>query len=164
MDYNESQAHYIVTTCLIIKDGKVLITKRSAAEKNFPNKWTVPGGKLESKDYTGRKPDTSSGQWYNVLEELTRREVLEEVGLRVKNIRHLANLTFIRSDNVPVLVLSLYADYESGEVKLEEGLQGHEWVDLEAAKGYDLIDGIYEEIEMLYAALTGKRILEWKKG
>jgi len=36
-----------------------------------------------------------------------------------------------------------------GEVLLGNGLTEHVWVSLEEAKNYELIEGIYEEMEML---------------
>ena len=57
-----------------------MIAKRSEKEKAFPGKWTVPGGKLEVLDYALRLKDTTH-HWYNVLEDLAKREVWEEVGL-----------------------------------------------------------------------------------
>jgi hypothetical protein len=161
---HENKAHYIAITGIVVKDGKYLITKRSANEKNFANMWTVPGGKLEVSDYMNRPKDTSA-HWYNVAEEVLRREVREETGLEIKNIRYLTSLTFIRSDNVPVLILSLFADYDRGDVVLDdEGIVDSAWVSLEEAREYDLIEGIYEELEMLDGLLNGKEVGEWKKG
>ena len=149
------KAHYVTVTGIIIKDGKFLIVKRAPTEKTFPNKWTVPGGKLETSDYMNRSKDTSDA-WYNVFETLLRREVIEETSLTIRNIRYLTDLVFIRPDGIPTIVMSLFAYHESGEVKLCEDLTEHAWVSLEEAKNYDLIDGIYEELEMLDKLLRGK--------
>ncbi|MDP6642229.1 MAG: hypothetical protein QGF74_02525 [Candidatus Nanoarchaeia archaeon] len=43
--------HYVVATAIIVKNDKYIILKRSEREKAYPGKWTVPGGKLERKDY-----------------------------------------------------------------------------------------------------------------
>ena len=51
--------HEVVTTAIIVKDGKYLITKRSAMKPRFPNMWTVPGGKLEVDDYRNLPKDTN---------------------------------------------------------------------------------------------------------
>jgi len=53
--YDSNKAHYVVVTCIIVKDGKFLITKRAPTEKAFPNQWTVPGGKLEASDYQNQQ-------------------------------------------------------------------------------------------------------------
>ncbi len=158
---DENKAHYVVPTGIIVKDGKYLIAKRAAHLQAFPNLWTVPGGKLEQTDYKNRKHDTSAGQWYNVVEDALRREIKEEVGLEIGKINYLASLTFIRPDGVPALVLSMFADHKEGEVKLNEELVEHAWVTLEEAKSYQLIPGIYEEIEMLDKHLKGEKLGEW---
>jgi len=163
VELNPDKAHYIVATVIIVKEGKYLITKRADWEKAFPSKWTVPGGKLAKKDYLERKPDTNAGQWYNILETLAEREVFEETALKIKNIKYLANLTFIRPDGIPTIVISLYADYESGQVVLPIDLTDFKWVSLDELKNYDLIDGIYEEIEMLDKHLKGEKIGIWQK-
>lgn len=160
---DQNKAHYVVATGIIIKDGKFLIAKRSEKEKAFPGKWTVPGGKLEVADYKNRPVDTLSGQWYNIFESILHREALEEVGLKIKNIKYLTDLVFIRPDGIPTVVISLFADYDSGEVTLCPDLTDYKWVTLEEAKNYDLIDGIYDELEMLSAHLKGKPVGEWKR-
>ena len=160
--FDEDKAHYIVVTGIIVKDGKFLIAKRSPNEKAFPSQWTVPGGKLETKDYLHRPKDTSA-HWYNVFEHLLRREVKEEVGLDIKDIKYLTSLTFVRGDGIPTIVISLYADHHDGEVSLSDELVDHAWVTLEEAKNYDLIEGIYEELEMLDKLLKGEKVGEWKK-
>ncbi|VVB78666.1 Nucleoside triphosphatase NudI [uncultured archaeon] len=158
----QDNKHHIAVTGIIIKDGKYLITKRALHKKNFPGKWTVPGGNLETRDYLDRKKDTSV-HWYNVLEEVLRREIFEEVGLKIQDIGYITSMTFIKPDNSPMLIISLFANYSSGEVKLNEESCDSRWVSLEEAKNYDLIEGIYEEIEMLDKMFTQKAgIGEWK--
>ena len=160
MDPNK--AHYVVSTGIIVKDGKYLIAKRSDKEKAFPGKWTVPRGKLEVSDYKNRPQDTNAGQWYNICEDILKRETLEEVGLQIKNIIYITSLVFIRPDNIPTLVISLAAQYAGGEVKLCDELTDYAWVSLEEAKNYDLIDGILEEIEMLDKHLKGGELGIWR--
>ncbi|MFH1511091.1 MAG: NUDIX domain-containing protein [Candidatus Woesearchaeota archaeon] len=158
---DQNKAHYVAATCIIFKDGRFLIAKRSKREKAFPGKWTVPGGKLEVNDYITKPKDTSS-HWYNILENVVRREVLEEVGLLVADIRYLTSMVFIRPDNVPVLVISYYAEFKSGCLTLCEDLSDHAWVSLKEAKSYDLIEGIYEEMEMLDSVLKGEGQGVWR--
>ena len=88
---------------------------------------------------------------------------MEEVGLTTKNIRYLTSLSYIRSDNIPTIIVSLFADHHEGEVKLCPALTEHAWVNLEEAKSYDLIEGIYEELEMLDRLLKGKSVGAWQK-
>jgi len=158
--YNPEKAHYIVATCILVRDGKFLIAKRAPTEKAFPNLWTVPGGTLESKDYKNRPCDTSC-QWYNIFEDVCKREVEEEVGIKVGKIKYLTSLIFIRPDNIPTLVASMFAYTNESNVKLSEELVDHAWVTLQEAKKYELIDGIYEELELLEKHLKGEALGEW---
>lgn len=151
------ELHRIVSTAIIYKDGKYLITKRSPNKKAFPNKWTVPGGGLETDDYTNTPPTTADGHWYYSLYTSLRREIKEEVNLEVGFIKFLLDLAFIRPDGVPVITMSFYTPYKSGEVKLDEDAVEYAWVTYEEAKNYDLIEGICDEIRMVDEILHGKR-------
>jgi 8-oxo-dGTP pyrophosphatase MutT (NUDIX family) len=154
--------HEVAITAIIIKDRKFLIIKRSAEKKRFPNLWTVPGGKLETSDYTSLPKDTSD-YWYNVLEKTLAREVMEEVGLEVKNVQYLTSLATVHGDGAPSLVISCLADYASGEIQLqEEEASDFAWVSLEEAKSYELIDGIYDELTMADHKLKGEKVL-WQR-
>ncbi|MFH0929356.1 MAG: NUDIX domain-containing protein [Candidatus Aenigmatarchaeota archaeon] len=160
--YDKNKAHYIAVTGIIVNDGKFLIVKRAATEKAFPNKWTVPGGKLVMNDYANEPKDTTQ-HWYNIFEKTLKREVLEEVGLEIKNIRYLTSMVFVREDGIPTVIVSLFADYCGEEIKLCPDLTEYAWVTLEEAKSYELIEGIYEELEMLDKYIRGKKLEEWKK-
>jgi len=161
IDYDQNKAHYVVATAIIVKDGKYLIAQRAAHEKVSPNEWTVPGGKLELNDYRKLPKDTSI-HWYNILDILSAREVKEEVGLKIKNIKYLTSITFVRPDKIPAIIMSFYADWAGGKVKLSKDLTDFAWVSLKEAKKYKLIEGIYEELVMLDKILKGKKVTRWK--
>lgn len=158
------ELHRVSSTAIIYNgEGKYLITRRSLAKKAFPGKWTVPGGGLSTDDYANEPPTTAAGQWYFAVENSLRREIKEEVNLEVGKLEYLLDLTFIIPGGMPVIVLSFYAPYESGEVKLDDpDTIGYAWVSLDEAKGYDLIDGIWEEIEMVDKILKGATVEEIK--
>ncbi len=130
------------------------MTKRSPTKKAFPNKWTVPGGGLEVDDYINDTPSTLAGQWYGALEKTLRREVKEEVSVEIGKPKYLLDLTFITPQGIPSVVLSYYAPYESGEVELDEDATEYKWVTLAEAKDLDMIDGIWEEIELVEKILN----------
>ena len=88
---------------------------------------------------------------------------MEEVGLKIKNLRYLTSLAYVRPEGIPTIIASFFADYHEGDVKLCPDLTEHAWTTLEEAKDYQLIEGIYEELEMLDRLLKGKRVGEWKK-
>ncbi len=152
----------VVITAIVVKDGKYLVLQRAAWEKKFPSRWTVPGGKLDTEDYIHLPKDTPD-YWYNVLERTLRREVKEEAGIEISNIRYVTSLADAREGDDPSLVISCLADYASGEVVLDESMTEFRWVNLEEAKAVDLIDGIYEELEMADNMLNRGSVSEWKK-
>lgn len=156
----DKELHRIAITGIIYNDeGKYLITKRSLQKKAFPGKWTVPGGGISTDDYIETEPTNASGQWYNVVEKTLRREILEEVNVEIERPEYLLDLTFIRPDGVPVLILSYMCKYMSGEVTVD-GDGGDTidfaWATLGELKSYDLIDGILEEIEMVDKILKNR--------
>lgn len=154
--------HEIAITAIIVKDGKYLIIRRSANKKRFPGMWTVPGGRLETKDYTILPKDTEH-YWYNVLERTLKREVKEETGLEIENIEYVTSLARVHEDGSPSLVISCVADLVSGEVILQkEESDQFAWVTLDEAKKFALIDGIYDELELVEHKKQGKKI-EWQR-
>ena len=144
----DKELHRIVSTCIIYKDGKYLLLQRSFEKKMFPGKWTVPGGGLTIDDYINL-PKTTSDHWYFALENSLRREIKEEAGIEVGKINYLCDMTFIRPDNIPVIILSFYAPYKSGEVKLDEDSINHAWVTYKEAKNYNMVEGLINEIKMV---------------
>lgn len=154
MEIQDNELHRVVSTAIIYKDNKYLLLKRSPKKKAYPNKWTVPGGGLEVDDYINTKK-TTSDTWYFAIEKSLRREIKEESNLEVGKIKYLLDMAFIRPDGVPVVVLSFFAPYNSGEVKLDADSVEYTWVTYKEAKNYDLIEGILEEIEMVDKILNG---------
>src|SRR3989338_2021641 len=162
MENQNQHLHEVAITAIVVKDGKYLITRRSPNKKRFPGMWTVPGGKMETSDYLELPKDTEH-YWYNVLERTLKREVKEEVGIDIDNVDYLTSLATVHEDGSPSLVISCTADYAGGEVSLEEGESDQfEWVSLEEAKKYGLIDGIYDELVMAENKKKGNRS-EWRR-
>lgn len=143
----DPRLHFVVATAIIVKDGHFLITKRAPHEKAFPNRWTVPGGKLVLHEYQHLPKTADFPQWYNVVDWVLKKEVREEVGLEIEKSKYLCDLVFVRPDGFPVVTLSYWAHYRDGEVNLCKDLTDHAWVTAEEARKYDLIAGIQDELD-----------------
>src|SRR3989338_8537226 len=130
MEEVKEKAHYIAVTGIIRKEGKYLICKRSLNEKIFPGKWCVPGGKIEQKDFINT-PKNTKDHWFDIFEKTLKKEIHEETSLKIKNIRYVSNLALIRPNGFSTIIVSLHAQHDGGEVKLnEEELVEHAWVSL----------------------------------
>ena len=153
----DPRLHFVTATAIVARDRadssagtrrvpEFLIAKRAPTEKAFPNKWTVPGGKLVYSEYKGLPYKTEFPQWYRMMDWLVRKETLEEVNVEVRDVRYLTDLVFMRPDGYPVVTLSFWCRYVSGDAKPGKDLTEVAWVTADEAKQYDLIDGIAEEI------------------
>lgn len=154
-------SHYIVATAIIRKGTKYLILQRSLTEEKFPGRWTVPGGTLDTEDYASPAQNTD-GIAYEAVEALIAREVLEETGLHITNIRYLTSLVYHKKKG-PVLCLSFAADYASGTLVIGTESNAAAWVTSHEAKSYGMMDGIYEELLMADAAFAGKHVPTWSE-
>jgi len=89
---------------IIIKDNKVLFGKRKGSHGE--GSWCFPGEHLEFNES---------------LENCTKRETLEETGIKIKNIRFetITNDIFKEEGNHYITIFML-CEYDSGEVKVVE--------------------------------------------
>jgi 8-oxo-dGTP pyrophosphatase MutT (NUDIX family) len=145
------ELHRVVLSAVVYNnEGRYLIAKRGE-KKIFPGKWHVPGGGISRDDYENLPSSTpTQKQWYGALEVGLRRELKEELNIEVGEPKYITNVAFVRPDDVAVVVLSFYAPYVSGEVKVDgEENVDWKWVTLEEAKSYDLIEGIWHEMEVV---------------
>lgn len=147
MEAQNIELHRVAVTAIIHKDGKFLILKRSLEKRAFPGLWTVPGGGLETSDYINTPPFPEKNMWYHALSNTLRREVFEETGLEMGEISYLEDIIFIRPDNIPVLTLSFYAPFKSGQVRLNNENVEYKWVSVEKLQDYQFIAGIPSEIK-----------------
>jgi 8-oxo-dGTP diphosphatase len=101
----------IGTGVIIIKNNKVLLGKRKNAHGE--GSWCFPGGHLEFNEK---------------IEESGKREVLEETGIKIKNIK-LGPYTndIFKKEGKHYVTLFLIADYDSGEVKIMEPEKCERW-------------------------------------
>ncbi len=142
----DPRLHIITVTGIIERDRKYLILKRSEREIVYPGWWTVPGGKFVRHEYEGLPKTEGSDGWYRVVQFVLEKEIREEAGLEVKDVCYLTDMTFIRPDNIPVLVLSYWCRWVRGEVKLGKDMTGSAWITPEEGKKYQIIPGILTEI------------------
>ncbi|HEY4518233.1 MAG TPA: NUDIX domain-containing protein [Candidatus Paceibacterota bacterium] len=100
----------ICANIFVRKDGKYLLLKRSPNKKYAPNVIHPIGGKVDQ----GENPYTAA-----------KRELLEEAGIKVKNMRlEAVNMEIkpVKGEDENWLIFHFSGDYESGELlTTEEG-------------------------------------------
>ncbi|MFH1401302.1 MAG: NUDIX hydrolase [Nanoarchaeota archaeon] len=96
---------------LVRLDNKVLLGKRINAHN--AGTWAFPGGHLE---------------WYESFEDCARREVLEETGMTVKNVRF-AGVTndFFIEDEKHYVTIFMICDHDHGVAEIREPDKCTEW-------------------------------------
>jgi 8-oxo-dGTP diphosphatase len=89
--------------CFVWREGKFLIGKRIGA--HGLDTWSVPGGHLEHGE-----------SW----EEAAKREVMEESGMEIENIRFLAATNDVFESGKHYISLWLEADWKANEPSITE--------------------------------------------
>ena len=145
---------YFVANVIVYResDKRCLILKRSENEITHPDIWAAPGGKLEWSDLDIKNPTRMNGDvidFEDMIIKLLKRELFEEAGIKMhNNINFINDVTFIRPDGIPVVLLKFAAKYKSGNIVLEEdSFTDSAWVNNEEIKSYKCIDGLKEEVE-----------------
>lgn len=150
----QNKLFYFVANVVVYResDKRCLILKRHEREKVHPGKYGTPGGKLEWNDFDLKNPTRLNGDvidFENAIEDLLKREVLEEAGIEIESeFKYINSVAFIRPDGIPVVLVKFAAKYRSGEIKLEDGaFSDFAWVNADEVKKYDCIEGINKEVE-----------------
>lgn len=110
-----------VVAALIMKDGKMLIAKRSTGNKDVIGKWEFPGGKVEENE---------------TEKQAIEREIKEEFDILVRAEKFITNV--ISKDKKSEIDLKLYlCKYIDGKIKLNDH-SDYKWVDKDEIFDYDL--------------------------
>lgn len=88
----------------IYKNKKWLLIRRSEKEEHAGGSLSLVGGKVE-------KEGTSS----DILEKTLKREIAEEVGIEVSNLRYVNSSSFVTDSGINVVDIVFLCDHESGE-------------------------------------------------
>ncbi len=114
------------TLCFIVNEGAVLLMKRSAHKRIFPNRCNGVGGHVERDE--------------DILTSV-QREVLEETGLHVPNLRLVAVYNIdAGADTGITLFVFLGESAARTVIDSEEGTL--EWVEIDQIGQHDLVEDI----------------------
>lgn len=103
-----------VNVSVVIFNGdKVLIVKRSMDEDIFPGLWGIPGGTVDATDAN--------------LESALERELMEEVGVEIKDLQIIQN-NIVEKEAHGVVYIVYSAEYDSGEPWAMDGTEVVAWM------------------------------------
>jgi len=89
----------------IYKGDKWLVIKRSEKEEHAPGAISLVGGKVELNEAS-----------LNILEETLKREIMEEVGIRIyDDLQYVESKSFFTDKGEPVVDIVFLCRYKSGE-------------------------------------------------
>lgn len=121
---------YVVNAeAAVYRDGEYLLARRSADEDHAAGTWSLIGGKVESVDVEG-----------DVLRETVRREVKEEVGVDVGDLRYVESGGFVADEGSRVVNAVFLGAYAGGEARVREPEEvgAVEWVDADRLDDLDV--------------------------
>ena len=96
---------------IIVKDRKVLLGKRKGS--HGAGSWAFPGGHLE---------------WNETVEDCAAREVMEESGIKIKNIKkYIFTNDIFPEEGKHYVTCYVRAEYDSGDLKIMEPHKCDAW-------------------------------------
>jgi 8-oxo-dGTP diphosphatase len=115
------------TLCFVFNGNDVLLMKRAAHKRVFPNKYNGLGGHIERDE----DPLTSA-----------KREILEESGLTVHNI-HLRSVHNIDAGEQTGIMLFVYTAQSISRDFIDTGTEGNlHWIPLDKLDDYELVEDL----------------------
>lgn len=119
----------VVVTAFITKNGRLLIARRNASKKLFPEHYELPGGKVE---------------WGEELEEALKREIREELDAKINVFEPFHCFTY-HFDGIHYVEIVYFAELASPDVKLNEHTDLR-WVTKAEVNSYKISEHIKEAI------------------
>jgi 8-oxo-dGTP diphosphatase len=115
------------TLCFIRNGDDILLMKRAAHKRIFPNQYNGLGGHIE------RDEDPLTG---------AKREILEESGLTVQNLSLKAIYNVDAGQDTGIILFVYLADSASREITVETEEGRLEWIPISKLENYDLVEDL----------------------
>ena len=120
-----------VTAAILIKDGKILIAKRKADDRQA-NKWEFPGGTVEQNE---------------TPQACLKREIQEEFGINV-SVGRILGESIYHYDHGSIKLLAYRVHWKSGKIALNDHAD-YRWVSAKQLAEYDFAPADLPFVEKL---------------
>jgi 8-oxo-dGTP diphosphatase len=131
----------IVVSAVIKKGDYFLFGKKAKDVGPYPNKWLILGGGLNAES--------------EAIEEGLRREIREEGGIEITNIRHIGfgeDYAIKEGEKTHFIFLNFIVDHMSGEPRPGDDIAEIKWVHKSKMKELDLCEpsvGLFKRLGYL---------------
>lgn len=116
---------------IIEKDNKILLLKRSEKYEHLTNCWDIPGGRINF----GEEP-----------EEGLRREIKEETGLELKEIKKIIDAaTVFKNEERHIVRITYLCTVEDGDTNISHEHTHLEWIPKEKIKELEYKDKLLKK-------------------
>ncbi|MCC2631407.1 MAG: hypothetical protein K0S20_106 [Patescibacteria group bacterium] len=136
-----------IVSAIIQRDGKILLGKKAKGKPPYPDAWHLPGGGIEEPERATELIATSDFNNEYLHSEL-RREVMEELGIEIKDIRCIVpefravvrQAETVDKDGMPThyYFLEYLCAYATGEVLPGDDLAEARWFNKSELKDLEL--------------------------
>lgn len=109
---NQTVTMRFAQKALIVREGKILFTKRSPKETSSGIPWDIPGGRLEFGEQ---------------LADALKREIAEEVALQLTDMELLRVFTWFPKPDFQLIVATYMAHAREGEIILSDECCDYAW-------------------------------------
>ena len=117
---------------IIEKNNEILLIKRSEKYEHLKDAWDIPGGRLEF----GEEP-----------EDGLKREIKEETGLQLKEIKHILDAsTVFKNEEKHIVRITYLCTVEEGITKISNEHTHIEWIPKEELKKLEFNDKILKKV------------------
>lgn len=117
MKETDINIHVVAVSAIVKKGNKYLIARRSVSDPQAGGQWSFPGGKV----------DLETGD--SVIEKTLRKEILEEVGIKIKDyVEFICDDAFVRVSGHHVVMMTFLCFYQSGKAKPLEDQEEIRWL------------------------------------
>lgn len=137
----------VTLECFVKKDGKYLMLHRNHSKKIMPDVWMAPGGKREFNEG---------------LFEAARREIKEETGLSIKNLKIKATgNAYLKDLDQELFFHFITSDYAGGRIKKNPEDGELIWL---TEKEISKLDNLLAEIRKIlpYIFSNNKQVISYK--
>jgi nucleoside triphosphatase len=140
---SEAAQHRTIVVGLVWnKDGKLLLCKMNPKRGVFPGQWGLPGGGIEPGEQ---------------MEDALRRELREELGVEIREIRPAFFKDSLRKKTLPdglqipvyMIFLLFHCTALDDQLQLNEEFTEYRWVSAEEIKGLNLNEETRDTLERL---------------